>query len=74
MWERIKPALYKAPYWNTEGDGVPRQRKGNLTQYTTAHKKWQRMAQDTQQGIYIIGGIDNAILHLFCNDGIVQRR
>ena len=24
------------------------------------------MAQDTQQGIYIIGGIDNAIPNLFC--------
>ena len=80
MWKQIKTALYKAPLLEHVSEVVPRQRKGNLTQSTTVHKK---MAQDTQQGIYIIGGIDNAIPHLFCiayiasplfcNDGIVPR-
>ena len=61
----IRRRLYKAPLLEHGSEAVPRQRKGNLTQSTTPHKKWQRMAQDTQQGIYIIGGIDNAIPHLF---------
>ena len=55
MWTADKDAVIYPPYWNTEGDAVPRRKKGSRTQSTKTHKN----GNDAIAPTYITVGLDN---------------
>lgn len=54
LWTADKDAVIYPPYWNTEGDAVPRQKKGSRTQSTKAPKKMATNGLDSEDGITTI--------------------